>query len=224
MGIPVIIYGKSGSGKTRSLKFFERDEIFYVNIERKALPFKIADGKFKYELPSDDVELIKDQLGKMPNKTAVLDDVTYIMINTFMRRHRDMKGNKQFELYNDIGDYIWGLLEFVKNNLPRDVIVYFMMHEDTNDFGATKIRTIGKLLDDKVMPEGIVTICLRCMSKDGKHYFKATTGSDDITKAPEDLFEEEEFENNLKFVDSKIREFYGIENKEAEEKENSNGE
>ena len=47
MGIPVIIYGKSGSGKSRSLKNFKEDEILYVNVERKMLPFK---GKFKYNL------------------------------------------------------------------------------------------------------------------------------------------------------------------------------
>lgn len=207
MGFPVICYGKSGSGKSRSLKYFDDDEIFYINVEKKPLPFR---KKFKYELRSDNVDLIKNQLSKMPTNVAVIDDVTYIMVNTFMRRHRDMRGGRQFDLYNDIGDYIWGLMEFVKNELPDDVIVYFMMHEDTNDYGMTKIRTIGKLLDDKVVPEGIVTICIRCMSKDGKHYFKAVTEGDDITKSPEELFPEEEFENNLKFVDEQIREFYGM--------------
>ena len=217
MGVPVIIYGKSGSGKSRSLKFFGEDEILYVNIENKPLPFK---NVFKYQLKTEKPKLIMEQLGKMPMKTAVIDDLTYIMVNNFMRRHRDMKGNAQFELYNDIADYVWSLFEYVKH-LPDDVIVYFIMHEESNDYGQTKIRTIGKLLDDKVVPEGIVTICLRCMSKDGKHYFKSSTDGTDITKAPEDLFEEDEFENNLKFVDDKIREFYGL-NTEKEKNTDDN--
>ena len=215
MGIPVIVYGKSGSGKTRSLKFFGEDEILYVNVEKKLLPFR---NKFKYELRSDNTDLIRDQLMKMPTKAAVIDDLTYTMTNEFMRRHRNMKGNQQFDLYNDIADNLWNLFEDVKNKLPNDVIVYFIMHEDSDDYGQTKIRTIGRLLDSKVSVEGIVTICIRCMSKDGEHFFRVSTDGSDITKAPEDLFEKPEFENNLKFVDETIREFYGF--NEGKEKVN----
>ena len=56
MGVPVILYGKSGSGKSRSLKNFAKDEIVFVNVERKLLPFR---SKFEYELKSDDVATIK---------------------------------------------------------------------------------------------------------------------------------------------------------------------
>ena len=35
MAIPVIIYGKSGSGKSREMKFFKEDEILLVNLEGK---------------------------------------------------------------------------------------------------------------------------------------------------------------------------------------------
>lgn len=206
MGIPIIVYGKSGSGKTRSLKNFAEDEILYVNVERKMLPFK---GKFKYTLLTEDTSVIIDQLQKMPCKTAVIDDTTYLMTNQFMRRHRTMKGNAQFDLYNDIADHIWSLFEAVRQ-LPDDVIVYIIMHEDTNDYGEVKIRTIGKLLDSKVQPEGIVTICLRCMSDKGKHFFLTQSDGSDISKSPEEMFDSDKIDNDLKAVDNKIREFYGI--------------
>lgn len=215
MGIPVVIYGKSGSGKSRSLKNFSEDEIFFINVEKKMLPFR---KKFKYELRSDDPMLIMEQLAKMPTKVAVIDDTTFIMTNMFMRGHRNMKGNQQFELYNNIADGIWHMYEFVKNNLPQDVIVYFIHHEDSDDFGQTRIKTIGKLLDSKVCIEGIVTICIRCMSKDGKHYFKVSTDGNDLSKSPEDMFQEEEFDNDLKLVDSTIREYYGLYEEEEGEK------
>ena len=177
-----------------------------MNCEQKLLPFK---GKFKYELKTDDPRLIVDQLRKMPCKVAVIDDSTYIMVNSFMKRHRNMAGNAQFELYNDIADYMWNIFEAVRR-LPPDVIVYIIMHEDTDDYGNTKIRTIGKLLDSKVMPEGIVTICLRCMSDDGRHFFRTKTDGLDITKSPEEMFPSDEIENDLKAVDTCIREFYEI--------------
>ena len=206
MGIPVIIFGKSGSGKSRSLKNFGEDEILYVNVENKMLPFR---NKFKYTLTTEDTHLIKDQLKKMPCKAAVIDDSTYIMVNQFMRRHRGGKGGSQFDLYNDIADYMWGLFETVRNELPSDVIVYIIMHEETGDYG-TKIRTIGKLLDDKVQPEGIVTICLRCVIENKQHYFLTNSDGSDPTKSPEEMFDDEKIPNDLKLVDTKIREYYGI--------------
>jgi hypothetical protein len=90
------------------------------------------------------------------------------------------------------------------------------MHEDTSDMGMTVLKTLGKLLDQKVCLEGMVTIVIRCMSKDGEHFFRTVTDGNDITKAPEELFENEQIDNNLKFVDDKIREFYGIKNNKGD--------
>lgn len=204
MGIPVICYGKSGSGKSRSLKNFAEDEIALINVEGKQLPFK---KKFKYEFKTDDVETIVKSLKKMPTKTAIIDDAGYIMTHRFMKNHRNMKGNAQFDMYNAIADDMYTLIQSIKE-LPDDAIVYVILHEDTTDYGSTGLKTLGKLLDSKVCMEGMVTICIRCMSEEGRHFFRVVTDGSDITKTPEDLFDAEEIENDLKYVDSKIREFY----------------
>lgn len=208
VGMVVLIYGKSGSGKSRSLKNFAEDEIFLVNVERKALPFR---KKFKYTLNTDNYTTIREQLAKMPLKVAVIDDAGYLITNTFMRGHSAGRGGSAvFDLYNDIADLFWGLVKFCKDKLPEDVIVYFMMHEDTNDSGETKLKTIGKLLDEKVNIPGMVTVCLRCVSRDGRHYFQTTTDGLDVTKSPEELFDSNEIDNDLKFVTDRIREYYEL--------------
>lgn len=208
MGQIVLIYGKSGSGKSRSLKNFAKDEIFFINIEKKALPFR---GSFTYSLETDNISTIMNQLQKMPMKTAVIDDAGYLLTNAFMRGHSGgKKGAAVYDLYNDIADMYWGLFKFIKNKLPNDVIVYILMHEDTNDDGATKLKTIGRLLDEKVCLEGMVTICLRCVSDQGKHFFRTVTDGKDITKTPEEMFEAEEIENDLKAVDTAIRTYYEL--------------
>ena len=71
MAEPILIYGKSGSGKSRSLKNFEKDEILFINVISKRLPFQ---KKFDYELKTSNYELIKEKLSKMPCKVAVIDD------------------------------------------------------------------------------------------------------------------------------------------------------
>ena len=207
MGIPVLIYGKSGSGKSRSLKFFGEEEILLVNVEGKALPFR---NTFKYICRSDSLDTIITQMQKMPCKIAVIDDAGYLMTHHFMNNHRNKKGNMSFEMYDDIADTMYFLVQRIKKEIPDDVIVYIMLHEDTSDAGETKIRTIGKLIDNKVCLEGMVTICLRCMSDEGKHFFRTVTDGYDITKSPEEMFGETEIDNNLKLVDDTIRAFYGL--------------
>ncbi len=206
MGLPVLVYGKSGSGKSRSLKFFGEDELLLINVEGKQLPFR---NKFKYTLKTDNTDTIISQMAKMPCKIGVIDDAGYLMTHHFMNNHRNKKGNASFDMYDDIADTMYFLVQNIKNNLPEDVIVYIMLHEDTSDAGDTKIRTIGKLIDNKVCLEGMVTICIRCMSDNGKHFFRTQTDGFDITKSPEEMFEEVEIDNNLKLVDETIRNFYG---------------
>ena len=207
MGECVFVYGKSGSGKSRSLINFGEDEIFLVNTIGKRLPFR---SKFKYEIKTDDFSKIANGLRKMPTKTAVIDDSGYLMTNAFMRGHSAPKsGSSTFDLYNDIADSFWSLITVIKNELPDDVIVYMIMHEDTTDYGETKLRTIGKLLSEKVCIEGMSTVVLRCVVQDGKHLFLTQSDGSDISKSPEGMFDRE-IENDLKSVDSTIREFWGL--------------
>lgn len=207
MGECVFVYGKSGSGKSRSLINFGEDEIFLVNTIGKRLPFR---SKFKYEIKTDDFGKIVNGLRKMPTKTAVIDDSGYLMTNAFMRGHSAPKsGSSTFDLYNDIADSFWSLITIIKNELPDDVIVYMIMHEDTTDYGETKLRTIGKLLSEKVCIEGMSTVVLRCIVRDGKHLFITQSDGNDISKSPEGMFELE-IENDLKFVDDSIRSYWGL--------------
>lgn len=208
MGMPVLIYGKSGSGKSRSIKNFAEDEIFLVNVERKYLPFR---KNFRYVYESDISEKIQNGLKKMPTKTAVIDDAGYILTNIFMRGNsRKKTGGDVFELYNKIGYDFWSLFEFIKKELPKDVIVYIIMHDETDDFGNTKLKMLGKLLEQKVCVEGMVTICLRCVTDEKGHHFITNSDGSDITKSPEEMFSDKVIDNDLKYVDTIIREYYGI--------------
>ena len=200
----VLVYGKSGAGKSRSLKNFAEDEIFYVNVTDKRLPF--AHG-FKWTSRTSDVDKILEGIKKMPCKVAVVDDAGYIMTNMFMAGHG--KGD-QFKLYNDIADSMWKLILGIKS-MPdsADKVVYLTFHEEKGEQGDSKLLTIGKLLDQKCNLEGLCTIVLHAMVKQGKHIFVTNSDGYDIAKSPEDMFELE-IDNDLKAVDDRIREFYGM--------------
>lgn len=209
----VLIYGKSGAGKSRSLKNFGDEELFYVNVTDKRLPFP---STFKFMSTSDDVDYILEKVKAMPCNVAVIDDAGYIMTNMFMDNHgEDLKGNAVFGLYNDIAKKIWKLILGLKS-MPntKDKIVYLTFHEDKGDTGESKLRTIGKLLDEKCCLEGLCTIVLHCVIKGDKHLFITNSDGYDIAKSPEGMFDME-IENDLKAVDTRIREFYGISKEEA---------
>lgn len=209
MAEPVVIYGKSGTGKSTSLENFADDEILYGNITGKRLPFR---KQFKYNMVTDDVDKIKRTLSKCPDfiKVIVLDDAGYLMTNQFMREHSgDKSGGNTFDLFNSIADNFWGLINYIKS-LPEDKIVYIIMHEDTNDFGERKIRTIGKLLNEKVCIEGMCTVVLRSETMGGKYSFVTQNEGNDISKSPKGMFSEIRIPNDLKAVDTAIREYWGL--------------
>lgn len=207
MGIPVLIYGRSGSGKSRSLKGFGENEIFLTNVVGKPLPFR---GRFKYTVTTCDYNKILSGLAKMPTKTAVIDDAGYLMTAKFMQEHSlPKKGSSSFDMYNTIADDFWKLLRFITQNLPADVIVYIIMHEEGDELNGMKLKTIGKLLDQKVCIEGMVAVCLRCMTDGDKHWFSTQSNGSDLAKSPEGMFEKE-IDNDLKLVDTTIREYWNL--------------
>lgn len=210
MGIGVLIIGKSGSGKSTSMRNFKSDEVGIINVISKPLPFKNESGLKVFN--TDNYEDIKKLLEKSKAKSIVIDDAGYLITNHFMRKHSNAgAGNAVFSLYNDIADRFWNLTEEIKA-LPEDKIVYIIMHEDKNDFGDIKPKTIGKLIDDKVCLEGLFSIVLRAKKVDKNYLFFTQSTENDVAKSPIGMFNELYIENDLKSVDNTIREFYNIKN------------
>lgn len=207
MGIPVLIYGRSGTGKSRSLKNFKEDEITLINVERKPLPFR---KKFKFVVNTDKYQKIKEALDKTPSDSVVIDDAGYLLTNMFMRGHSVRGGSSTYDLYNDIGDQFWQLFEHIKK-LPERKIVYLIMHEEDSDNGTVKLKMLGRLLEQKVCVEGMVTIVIRCLCDENRHFFRVHNDGKDITKTPEDMFDTDEIDNDLKAVDTAVRKYYEIE-------------
>lgn len=211
MGIPVLVIGKSGSGKSTSLRNFN-EGIAMINVLGKPLPFKSKIPK----VVTDDYQQIMKQLCNKQYSSFVIDDAGYLITNHFMSKHSSVGGgNAVFGLYNDLGDYFWRLIQFVIKSLPADTIVYFIMHEDVNDFGDIRPKTIGKLLDEKVCIEGMFTIVLRCVSENNVHKFITQADGGAVSKSPMGMFETLEIDNDLKLVDDAIRDYYELNNKEG---------
>ena len=206
MAVPVLIIGKSGAGKSASMMNLDPTKTALISVLGKPLPFK---GKFDQVVTDDSAKIIGIVKAAKRN-IIVVDDVGYTMTNMFMRDHAaGGGGNAVFSLYNNIGDKFWNMIEAVRK-IPEDKRVYFIMHEEQNDFGNVRPKTIGKMIDEKVCLEGMFTICLRCMVSNGKHIFRTQSDGLDVAKTPIGMFDSEEIPNDLAMVDKAICDYYEI--------------
>lgn len=201
MGIPVLIMGESGSGKTYSVKNFDPNEVGIFLVEKSRMPFKkqfntIKDAKYENILKS----LLKAKL-----KSYVIDDSQYLMVNEFFDRAKETG----YQKYTDIGLNFRNLISTINHYLPEDVIVYFLHHTETSDAGKTKAKTVGKLLDNYLTIEGCFNIVLMCTAEGTEHRFITQSDGNSTAKSPEDMFELK-MPNDLKAVDTAIREYYGL--------------
>lgn len=207
MALPVLIIGKSGSGKTTSLRNCVDDVNWgLISVLNKRLPFK---GKIA-GITTKDYQKVKGIIKSSKAKSIVIDDSGYLMTDYFMENHSAKKqGDSVYALYNTVGDDYYGLIKYVTDFVDDDnKIVYFFMHEDQDNFGNLKPKTIGKMLDEKVCIEGLFSIVLRAVKESGKHYFITQSDGNTVAKTPMGMFDDNQIDNDINIVDKTIREYY----------------
>ena len=201
MAVLVMIYGQSGTGKSTSLRNFADDEVAVINVSGKPLPFRSKLTTYD----TDNYAKISSALSKIERKSIVIDDATYLMVNEFMRTAK-IAG---YQKYTDMAVNFNSLVAQA-SQLANDKIVYFLGHSDLKDDGTEHFKTIGKMLDNYVTVEGKFTIVLKTVVQDGKYYFSTNNSGQDTVKSPLGMFEDNYVDNDLKAVDTIIREYYGI--------------
>lgn len=201
MGLPVLVLGESGTGKSTSLRNFKPEDLKVINVANKPLPFK---NKFE-SVSTDNYSKIIAELKLNKKKVVVIDDAQYLMANEFMRRATE----RGFDKFTEIAQNFWTLVNSVKD-LPNDVVVYFMAHIERDANGNEKIKTIGKLLDEKITVEGMFTIVLKTNVTDGVYSFLTQNNGHDTVKSPLGMFPTYAIDNDLKYVDEKIRNYYEL--------------
>lgn len=201
MGIPVLILGESGSGKSTSLRNFSADEIGILNVASKPLPFR----KKLNTTNNATYDIIGKVLQKGKYKTYAIDDSQYLLAFEMFDRAKETGYNK----FTDIALRFRNMIDYIIKKLPDDTIVYFLHHCETTDTGKIKAKTVGKMLDNQLTVEGLFSIVLMAQATgDG---YKFVTQSDGYTtcKSPMDMFDKE-IDNDLKFVDTTIRKYWDL--------------
>ena len=205
MAIIVMIYGQSGTGKSTSLRNFKPEDVCIVNVSGKPLPFRTKLPVFN----SADYGKIQNAMKQSNKKMLVVDDSQYLSVFANFARAKETGYGK----FVDMALNEYNLIQFVIQVLPADTIVYFMRHIDTDDSGRIHAKTIGKMLDQNLGGlEGMFSIVLLAQTDGNEYWFQTQSDGYSPCKTPMGMFEERKIPNDLKLVDSTIREYYGLNN------------
>ena len=225
MGVPCLVIGKSGSGKTYSLKNCDPDKFGVISVEKGRLPFKskIKVARIPKSLKNPDGTEVSNYSalnraryawltqvirGSKGLKSIVIDDSQYLLVNEMF----DRSSEKGYDKFTDIAKNFRDLVHFVNEAAPDDMIVYFLHHSETGADGREKCKTIGKMLEEKIVIEGMFDVVIYCA--DHKFYTQANEISS--AKTPEGMFEDLEIPNDLALVDQAIRDYWNLNEEETE--------
>lgn len=209
MGIPVLVMGESGSGKSCSLRNFDENEIGIFNVATKPLPFR---KKLKV-VNRAGYQMIAEVLKKSPLKAFAIDDSQYLLTFEMFAKAKETG----YQKFTDLALNFYNLIQFIINQTPPDVIVYFLHHTETDANGRTKCKTYGKMLDEKLTVEGLFSIVLLCQTDGISHTFVTQSDGTTTAKSPMEMFPLT-IDNDLKAVDTAIRQYYDLDVYAAEDR------
>ena len=215
------IVGATGTGKSTSVKHLDPKETYIINVAKKELPFKGAEKLYNAEAKNykevDDANeitrLLKTISDKAPHiKNIIIEDSNYIMGFNILARATEVGFTKFTIMAKDMVE-----LFREARRLRDDLKVFYFTHpetiEDSGEIVGYKIKTAGKLIDNQIVLEGLLTICLYTHveeSKDGTATYNFVTNrfKKYPAKSPDGMFADIKISNNLQQVVNSIDEYY----------------
>ena len=219
MSYATLVLGESGTGKTCSLRNLDPKNTLLIQPVRKPLPFRSTGWKELKQkgdgnniLVCSNPQAIINCMHASPFDVIVVDDWQYILASMYMAA-RNVKG---FDKFTEIGGAGFDIAK-AASELGENKRVYVLAHTTSDEFGNTRIKTLGKLLDDKIVVEGMFTTVLRTHVENGRYLFSTQNSGSDTVKSPMGMFSEQYIENDLAAIDRVICDYYGITNEKENE-------
>lgn len=206
MGVTVLVLGRSGSGKSCSLREFGPGEVAVLNVTGKPMPFrKRLDVYSGANGGGAGYPAILQALAANRRRCYVVDDANYLMANAQFARAKEPGYGKFVDMASDFK----AMLDMAART-TRDTTVYVMMHPDFDADGRMKPKTAGRMLDEKLCVEGLFPIVLVADRREQGYVFATQTDGLTPAKTPMGMFDDELIVNDLRMVDDVIRDYYGL--------------
>ena len=220
----VFLVGRSGMGKSTSLRNLNPEETVIINTDQKALPFRQFNQKYNEEKrnyrKTSDVNTVISTLMKVNKsenvKTVIIDTWSRIMTDAIMSQ--SFRSEKGFDKWSKMAASQYDLINIINDSMRDDIIVYLFAHPETHydeaGFASERIGVQGKMLE-RFVPESFSSIVLyaeiiKQPGQPNRHVFRTVSSGSDTCKTPLEMFEDSEVENDLVLVNQAIREYYSI--------------
>lgn len=193
------VLGRSGTGKSTSLRNFKaKDGIGYITATGKPLPFKTDIGQYHAESYAK----LKAAILQTDVPVVVIDDFNYFMsFEEFSQA--SVKG---YEKFTQMAVNVVDIIETITQK-KTDQRFYILAHSEQNDDGQLRLKTTGKMVSDKFVPEGLTNQVVETAVVDREFVFKVRTDGTGI-KTPMGMFTDDVIPNDLKELDKALVEFY----------------
>jgi len=203
-GMGILLMGGSGTGKSTSFRNLPASETAIINVTNKPMPFRNKSGLTVVNCA--DYEQIIKAVKATKKRIVVIDDSSYLM--SF--ENFEKANSKGYDKFVTMALNYYNLIEMART-CDSEKIIYIVTHEETDEVtGLARPKTIGKMLSQQLVIEGLFSIVLRSMYKNGEYIFQTQNDGTSVCKSPMDLFTEKEIPNDLNEVDKIVREYYGF--------------
>lgn len=195
----IFVLGHPGTGKTSSLRNLKKEEVGYISSTGKELPFKTNITMHVARTSKEVTKLIE----KSKKPIVVVDDINYLFTHQVFGRAAEPD---QWEVYKDIGNDFYNLIETIVSK-DTDQNIYLFGHLELNDNNLIQLKTAGKVIRDKIAPEGLTNIVLESVNDLTEFVFRVKSDGTGV-KTPMDMFKEDTIPNDIKVLNDKINAYY----------------
>ena len=215
MSNTTLVLGVSGSGKSTSIRNLDPATTYIISILGKPLPFKGYKKRFNEEKKNyfitDDYRKVLGLINAVNTRrpevtTLIIDDFQYLMANEFMNRCLE----KGYDKYSELANHTWSVIKALTDTRD-DLHCFVLTHSEIDQQGNTKVKTIGKMLDNKITLEGMFTCVLHSLVMDGEFKFLTQHTGVNLAKSPLGLFDSQFIDNDLQFVKEKMHAYFNEE-------------
>lgn len=226
MANAIIVLGKSGTGKSTSIKTLNPKETVILNVLGKRLPFKGSNALYNAENKNsfqvDEYQSVQDMLENIGTKApyvknVIIDDAIYVMRKEYFKRAKENGYGK----YTELAQHFQAIIQTIEKLRP-DLNVFLILHsEDVQSDKITtgyKVSTIGALIDNQYNPVEVVPMVLysdiqyddKGKPTYGFYTHRCMRGTTEIpAKSPDEMFTEDFIPNDLGMVVKAMNEYYG---------------
>ena len=175
----ILVMGEPASGKTVSLRNIPKNELYYIDCDKKGLNYKgwkndFNEEKKNYCRTTDSNVIEKLLKGVSENRADIkyiaIDTINSVMIADEMKRSKD----KNYDKWVDLASSVYNIVEETAPDLRDDMTTIFIGHTQTDDEGFTRLLTNGKKLN-KIGLEKYFDTVLIAKNIDGKYVFETTS-------------------------------------------------